>query len=204
MAETDIVTPAPATDVAATTIADPAPLGLAGFAATTFALSAVNAGILPKSVEPLVVPIALFYGGLAQFLAGMWEFRKGNTFGATAFGTFGAFWMALALFMWEFAGKIPPAQAATATGMFLLVFTIFTVIILVAALKTNTALIVTLTLLLITFIALDIAELGGSAGAGVIGGWLGLVTAVVAWYTAMAGVCAATFGRPVLPVGARA
>ena len=74
-------------------IADPAPLGLAAFALTTFLLSFVNAGLLPASVEPVVFGLALAYGGLAQFAAGMWEFTKGNTFGATAFTSYGAFWL---------------------------------------------------------------------------------------------------------------
>ena len=106
-------------------IADPAPLGLVGFAATTFVLSFVNAGLVNAGVLYAVLPLALFYGGLAQFIAGMWEFRKGNTFGATAFPTYGAFWMAFAFYVWFFAGKITDAAVAnTATGMFLLMFTI--------------------------------------------------------------------------------
>ena len=74
-------------------IADPAPLGLAAFALTTFILSVVNAGIIPATVEPVVFGLALVYGGIGQLLAGMWEFAKGNTFGATAFSSYGAFWI---------------------------------------------------------------------------------------------------------------
>jgi hypothetical protein len=95
-------------------IADPGPLGLAGFAATTFVLSSANAGLVSAAIVPVVLPLALFYGGLAQLLAGMWEFRKNNTFGATAFGTYGAFWLAFAFYIWQFAGKIPAADAASA------------------------------------------------------------------------------------------
>src|SRR5580692_223889 len=72
-------------------VADPAPLGLAGFALTTFVLSVVNAGLLPKPGEPVVLGLAFAYGGLAQFCAGMWEFKRNNTFGATAFTSYGAF-----------------------------------------------------------------------------------------------------------------
>jgi succinate-acetate transporter protein len=77
-------------------IADPGPLGLAGFATTTFALSSVNAGLfVGKGAEGTWLPLALIFGGGVQLLAGMWEFKKGNTFGSTAFSTFGAFWIAL-------------------------------------------------------------------------------------------------------------
>lgn len=181
-------------------IADPGPLGLAGFAATTFVLSAVNAGIIPKSVEPVVLPLALFYGGLAQLLAGMWEFRKNNTFGATAFGTYGAFWLAFAFYVWQFADKIPASDASTATGWFLLVFTIITGYLAVASLRTSVALIAVFVLLFLTFLFLTIGELAGASGIGKVGGVIGLITAVVAWYTSFAIVLNSTFKKTVLPV----
>jgi len=187
-------------------IADPGPLGLAGFAATTFVLSSANAGIVPAAIVPVVLPLALFYGGLAQLLAGMWEFKRNNTFGATAFGTYGAFWLAFAFYVWQFAGKIPAANAATATGMFLLVFTIFTAYMAIAALRTNVALVLVFAFLFLTFLFLTIGELGNSTGAGKLGGWLGLITAVLAWYTSFAVVLNSTFKRtvlPTLPLGAR-
>ncbi|WP_020497212.1 acetate uptake transporter [Sciscionella marina] len=180
-------------------IADPGPLGLAGFAATTFVLSLVNAGLVPKSVEPVVLPLALFYGGLAQLLAGMWEYRKNNTFGATAFGTYGSFWLAFALFVWVFSAKIPENEAAVATGLFLLVFTIFTAYMTIGALKTNAALLAVFFFLFLTFLFLTIGEFGAEA-LGKIGGWLGLLTAILAWYTSFAGILKATFKRDVLPV----
>ncbi|GAA3529214.1 GPR1/FUN34/YaaH family transporter [Amycolatopsis ultiminotia] len=188
---------APASDSAP--IADPGPLGLAGFAATTFVLSAVNAGLIPKSVEPVVLPLALFYGGVAQLLAGMWEFRKNNTFGATAFGTYGAFWLAFAFYVWQFADKIPAADAATATGVFLLVFTIFTAYMTIASLRTTAVLVGVFVLLFLTFLFLTIGELGSASTAGTIGGWLGLATAVVAWYGSFAVVTNTTAGRTILP-----
>jgi succinate-acetate transporter protein len=181
-------------------IADPGPLGLAGFAATTFVLSAVNAGLVPKAVEPVVLPLALFYGGLAQLLAGMWEFRKNNTFGATAFGTYGAFWLSFAFYVWQFADKIPAADASTATGWFLLVFTIFTGYMAVASLRTSVALVAVVGLLFLTFLFLTIGEFSGAAGIGKFGGWLGLITAVIAWYTSFAIVLNSTFKKTVLPV----
>lgn len=181
-------------------IADPGPLGLAGFAATTFVLSLVNAGVVPKAVEPVVLPLALFYGGLAQLLAGMWEFRKNNTFGATAFTTYGAFWLAFAFYVWQFASKIPEANASTATGLFLLVFTIFTAYMAIASLRTSGALVAVFVLLFLTFLFLTIGELGSADGIGKLGGWIGVITAIVAWYTSFAVVLNSTFKKTVLPV----
>jgi uncharacterized protein len=185
---------------AVASIADPGPLGLAGFAGTTFVLSAINAGLVPKTIEPAVLPLALFYGGIAQLLAGMWEFRKNNTFGATAFGTYGAFWLAFAFYVWQFAGKIPAADAGTATGMFLLVFTIFTGYMAIASLRTNAVLVAVFVLLFLTFLFLTIGELADAQGMGTVGGWLGLLTSVAAWYGSFAVVVNSTFRRTVMPM----
>ncbi|MGH3438824.1 MAG: acetate uptake transporter [Sciscionella sp.] len=193
-------TEAPALDAGAH-IADPGPLGLAGFASTTLILSLVNAGVVGSGTEiSAVVALAFFYGGLAQLLAGMWEFRKGNTFGATAFPTFGAFWIAFASFVVFFAPSVPKAEAATATGMFLLVFLIVTAYLTVAALRTNAALLGVFVLLTLTYLFLVLAELGGVESLGKVGGWLGVATAIVAFYTSFAGVVNATWKRVVLPV----
>lgn len=185
---------------AADAISDPGPLGLAGFAATTLVLSFVNAGIVDKSVAFAVLPLALFYGGLGQFMAGMWEFRKGNTFGSTAFSTYGAFWLAFAFYEWFFAAKVAPSAAGTATGLFLLVFAVVTVYLTVAALRTTGAVLAVFVLLSLTFIFLTIGELAGASAMGKLGGWIGIVTAVVAFYTSFAGVVNSTFKRVVLPV----
>ncbi|HEY4455566.1 MAG TPA: acetate uptake transporter [Pseudonocardiaceae bacterium] len=181
--------------------ADPAPLGLVGFAATTFVLSFVNAGLVNDAVLYAVLPLALFYGGLAQFVAGVIEFRRGNTFGATAFPTYGAFWMAFAFYIWFFAGKITDAAAAnTATGMFLLVFTIVTAYLAVAAVRTSGAVLVVFILLALTFLFLTLGKFANSDGLTHIGGWIGIVTAVAAFYTSFAVVTNATWKRTVLPV----
>src|SRR3954447_21836983 len=117
-------------------IADPGPLGLAAFAATTFVLSVFNAHIVKDaSLEAVVLPLALFYGGFAQLLAGMWEFKKANTFGATAFASFGAFWLAywfLVRFT-TFPSDVPGNSAEHAVATFLLGWTIFTAYMTVAA-----------------------------------------------------------------------
>src|SRR5919201_5541672 len=107
-------------------VADPAPLGLAGFALTTFVLSAHNAGLFGEVANTVVVGLAIFYGGLAQFMAGMWSFRRGNTFTATAFTTYGAFWLALGTFLVLILVKqVKAADVPTSLGWFLLAFAIF-------------------------------------------------------------------------------
>ncbi|MGH9066082.1 MAG: acetate uptake transporter, partial [Acidimicrobiales bacterium] len=113
-------------EVPAPAIADPGPIGLAGFAMTTFVLSVFNAGIFSTSLEPVVFPIAFFYGGMVQLLAGMWEFRKNNTFGALAFSSYGAFWISFGLYAVMFLPGLPAASAAQATGLFLTVWGFFT------------------------------------------------------------------------------
>jgi len=186
-------------DEGAAAIADPAPLGLAAFALTTFVLSLVNAKLIPAGTEPVVLGLALAYGGLAQLLAGMWEFRRGNTFGATAFGSFGAFWLSFWAFVTFYADKVPAADAGKATGWFLIAWGIFTTLMFLASLRTTIGLVALFALLAATFYVLGAGALGGSSGVTQFGGYLGIVTAAVAWYCCVAGVLASTFGKPVLP-----
>jgi succinate-acetate transporter protein len=179
-------------------IADPGPLGLAGFAGTTFFLSAVNAGLLPKTVEGAVFGLAIFYGGIAQLLAGMWEFTKGNTFGALAFSSYGAFWLSF----WYLVTHLPKASAADlnkAIGTYLLIWTIFTVYMFIASMRTSGAIMAVFLLLALTFLFLCIGAYSGTAGMTKVGGWLGLATAVVAWYASLAGVFNSTAKRAALP-----
>jgi uncharacterized protein len=180
-------------------IADPGPLGLAGFAMTTFVLSVFNAGMLPKTLEATVLGLALFYGGAAQFLAGMWEFRKGNTFGALAFSSFGAFWLSFWFYVSRIAPTLPAGDAHKATGVFLLSWTIFTAYMTVASLRTTGAVAAVFVALTLTFLFLTIGAFGNTTGMTKVGGYLGLVTAVVAWYASFAGVTNSTFKRTVLP-----
>ena len=185
-------------------IADPGPLGLAGFALTTFVLSTFNAGLLPKELEAVVLPLALFYGGLAQLLAGMWEFRKNNTFGALAFTSYGAFWLSFAAYVKFVAGGLPAESAHSATGLFLLAWTIFTLYMLIGSAKTNTALFLTFIVLEVTFVFLTLGAFMSSSTLSTIGGWLGLVTAFLAWYVSAAGLLNPMYKRTLLPTGPRA
>jgi succinate-acetate transporter protein len=181
-------------------IADPGPLGLAGFAMTTFVLSMFNAHLVRASGEPVVFGLALAYGGIAQVLAGMWEFRTGNTFGALAFSSFGAFWLSLFVFEVFFAGSIPAADVGHAAGLYLWAWAIFTTYMFVASLRTTGAVALVFILLAITFVLLAIGASGGHETITHWGGYLGLATAAAAWYASFAAVTNSTFGRTVLPV----
>lgn len=182
------------------TIADPAPLGLAAFALTTFVLSTFNAGLVDAKGEPIVLGLALAYGGVAQLLAGMWEFSKGNTFGATAFSSYGAFWISFWAYVAFFAEKIPEANRGSAVGLYLIAWGIFTTYMWVASFRTTAAVSLVFLLLAITFFVLGIGDAGGNDTISKLGGWIGLATAVAAWYASFAGVTNFTFGRELLPV----
>jgi uncharacterized protein len=194
-------TPMPADRIPGAHIADPAPLGLGAFALTTFMLSVVNAGWLPSTVEPVVFGLALAYGGIAQFGAGIWEFAKGNTFGATAFCSFGAFWVSF----WWLTGHTDLSgasadDAAHGVGWYLLIWGIFTLYMTVAALRVSGAVLAVFVLLTLTFFVLAWGEFATSTGIHKFGGYLGLLTAVAAWYASFAGVTAFTWKRQLAPV----
>jgi len=182
------------------TPADPGPLGLAAFAMTTFVLSMFNSQIVSANGEPVVFGLAFAYGGIAQVLAGMWEFRTGNTFGALAFTSFGAFWLSLFVYEVFFVGSIPEADAGHAIGLYLWAWAIFTTYMFVASLRTTGAVALVFLLLAITFVLLAIGASGAHEDVTKFGGYVGLATAAAAWYASFAGVTNSTFGRTVLPV----
>jgi len=194
-------TPVPAPAASGITIADPAPLGLAAFALTTFVLSMFNSNLVGGGGEPIVFGLALMYGGIAQILAGMWEFRSGNTFGATAFTSYGAFWLSFWAYVQFYAGDVAKADAGHAVGLYLIAWGIFTAYMLIASLRTTRALAIVFSLLLVTFLLLGLGDAGGNADLSKLGGYLGIVTAIGAWYCSFAGVAKSTFGRSILPVG---
>ena len=181
------------------TPANPAPLGLAGFAMTTFVLSMTNANWVSGTDLPVVLGLALAYGGIAQLLAGMWEFRAGNTFGALAFSSFGGFWISYWLLVTFNVGQIPAAHVGHALGLYLWAWAIFTAYMTVAALRVSGAVLLVFVLLTVTFILLAIGNDGGSMTTIHWGGYLGIATAIAAWYASFAGVVNSTFGKTVAP-----
>jgi succinate-acetate transporter protein len=189
-------------------VADPAPLGLAAFALTTFMLSGHNATFIP---DVLWVGLALFYGGAIQLLAGMWEFRNRNVFGSTAFSTYGGFWLGLGISVvlietTKLGGGLKGPDLDNGLAWFLLSFAIFNTYMMLWALRVNVAVFAVFLTLEITEILLTIGFFkvahGGSPWMLHAGGWAGIVTAGVAWYTSAAGVVNGMSVRPVLPVGA--
>jgi len=187
---------------AASPIADPAPLGLAAFALTTFLLSASNAGWMTHATGNAWLGYAFAYGGLGQLLAGMWEFRNRNVFGATAFSTYGGFWIGLGLWVLLVAPKAPsPAAANHDIAWILLAFAIFNTYMLLWSTQVNAAVFGVFLTLELTEIILFIGLFTNSSGTVKFGGYVGVLTAVDAWYTSAAGVANGMGGRLRVPVG---
>jgi uncharacterized protein len=182
--------------------ADPAPLGLGAFALTTFLLSAANANWMTKATGDAWLGYAFAYGGLIQLLAGMWEFRNRNVFGATAFSTYGGFWIGLGLWALLVA---PNAKSAAAAGhdvaWILLSFAIFNTYMLLWSTQVNAAVFGVFLTLEATEVILFIGNFAGNTNIVKIGGYVGVVTAAVAWYTSAAGVINGMRGSVFLPVG---
>jgi succinate-acetate transporter protein len=182
------------------TIADPAPLGLTAFAVTLFVFSMFNADLLNRSGEPIVLGLALAYGGIAQLLAGMWEFRRGNTFGAVAFGSYGAFWLSFWLLEQFFAGRIPGAERGSAIALFYVSWAIVTALLWVASTRTTAVVSLMLFLLTLSYLMLGIGDAGAHSELVTIGGWFGLASAATALYAAFASVINSTVERTLLPL----
>ena len=207
----DRITAAETTTAAAVSpIADPAPLGLAAFALTTFLLSAANAGWMTKATGDAWVGYALAYGGVVQLLAAMWEFRNKNVFGTTIFGSYGGFWIGLGLWVILVARNAPASPALKAVyaaqttkdlGWILLGFAIFNTYMLLISTQTNVAIFSALLLLEATEIILFVGFFTGNTSTIKAGGYVGVVTALIAWYTSAAGVTNGLGGRIKMPVG---
>ncbi len=180
-------------------LANPAPLGLFGFALTTWLLSMVNTGLLPPTTVPLVLAMAFAYGGTAQFAAGLMEMATGNTFGFVAFCSYGAFWWSFALFVEFFASGV----TGPAVGWYLLVWGAFTFVMWIATFALARAVFLIFLSLWITFLLLGLKDLLAMPTLGMIGGYFGLLTALLAFYLGAADVINAAHGKTVLPTGAR-
>ena len=179
-------------------LANPAPLGLFGFATTTWLLSMVNSGLLPPTTVPLVLAMAFAYGGTAQFAAGLMEMARGNSFGFTAFCSFGAFWWSFALFVEFFGANV----TGPAIGWYLLVWGAFTFAMWIGTFALNRALFLIFGALWITFGLLGLKNLLGIPVLGTLGGYGGLITAALAFYLGAAEIINEAHGHDLLPIGA--
>ncbi|KAI8071703.1 GPR1/FUN34/yaaH family-domain-containing protein [Gongronella butleri] len=199
---------APPAPVAGPTIANPGPLGLAAFALTTFVLSLHNAGAGLSATGPsaVVIGLAFFYGGLVQLLAGMWEFRTGNTFGATAFSSYGGFWLSFGFTVLPGTGVIDAYKGDVATleqslAIYLLAWAIATLLLLIACHRSNVGMIALFTCLFITFVLLAAAKFQNSLTTQIAGGAFGVITAFIAWYISLSGLLTPESSYFTLPVG---
>ena len=182
--------------------ANPAPLGLIGFGLTTVLLSSINAGLLPVAGEPVVIPLAMAFGGTAQLIAGIMEFKTGNVFGATAFTSYGAFWWWFA-FLLLFAGNhwIDISAAGPTLGVALLLWGVLTLYLWISTFRMAKTLFLIFLTLWVTFALLGLGAIQGNASLGQLGGWLGLVCGCLALYRSFGIVTNTTFGRQVVPLG---
>jgi hypothetical protein len=183
--------------------ADPVPLGLFGFAVTTAALSWILLWILPKTDLPVVLPLAVFFGGGAQLLAGMWAFAEHNAFAAAAFTGYGAFWLSFWLLNSVFLKQIPVAARPGAQELYLLLWGMFTFFLWIASFRVSVAVNLVLALLVPAYVLIGIGTDANSATVIHIGAGFGLACAVMAAYTAFAHVWNRTVGQTVVPLGAR-
>lgn len=179
--------------------ANPGPLGLCGFALTTWLLSLINGGFFDAQNLGLVFGMAFAFGGTAQIIAGMFEFKKGNTFGFTAFISYGAFWWSWALFVIFFKGNVAPQFV----GWYLAVWGTFTLMMFLASFSKPRALQTIFFFLTLTFYALAIGDATENHSIVNVGGYLGLVTALCAFYLAAAEMLIDSYGREVLPIGSK-
>ncbi len=183
--------------------ANPAPLGLLGFGMTTVLLNLHNAGLLDAASLGMIFSMGIFYGGLAQIFAGMWEMKKGNTFGATAFTSYGLFWLSLvALKLFPVFGWTAPASA-TALAAYLAMWGLFTLFMTVGALNLNRALVVVFASLTVLFFLLALGDATGIGTVTTIAGYEGIFCGFSAIYLAIAEVLNEVYGRVVLPIGAK-
>jgi succinate-acetate transporter protein len=179
--------------------ANPAPLGLLGFGMTTVLLNLHNAGYFGMS--SMILAMGIFYGGMAQVFAGWMEWKKGNTFGTTAFMSYGLFWLTLVFLI--VAPKVGWADAATSGGMiaYLFMWGLFTFFMWIATLKHSRALQVVFLTLVVLFWLLALGDATGNAAVKTFTGYEGILCGLSAIYLAVAQVLNETYGRTVLPVG---
>ncbi|KAI0344307.1 Gpr1 family protein [Trametopsis cervina] len=171
-------------------VGNPGPLGLFSFASTTLILSFYNTGVRGIVTPNVVIGMSLFVGGLAQLLAGMWEFAAGNTFSATAFTSYGGFWLSFGALYIPGSGILAaysdPAELDSALAIYLITWFVVTFLLLIGALRRSICMIALLTFLSLTFMLLAISKFQGSVAINKAAGALGVVTALIAYYIGLA------------------
>ena len=181
-------------------LANPAPLGLMGFGMTTVLLNIHNAGIY--ALGSMILAMGIFYGGLAQIIAGILEYRKGNTFGVTAFSSYGLFWLTLVGLI-IIPNVVPGIDAPSSTAMasYLFMWGLFTFLMFISTLKHNKALQFVFASLTILFWLLALGDFTGNTTITVVAGYEGIICGLSAIYLAMAEVINETYGKEIVPVG---
>lgn len=187
--------------MSSTRIANPGPLGLLGFGMTTILLNIHNAGFFPMA--SVILSMGIFYGGIAQIIAGIFEFKKGNTFGATAFTSYGFFWISLVGIMVMPSMGFGVETSHEFLAVYLALWGIFSFFMFIATLKANIALSAVFFLLVILFALLVIGNATGNATILKFAGYEGILCGAVAFYLAMAEVLNEQYGRTILPIGER-
>jgi uncharacterized protein len=196
----DAALPAVTTPASVSALADPGAWAVTAFATTSFMLGMYNAGLINAKGSAIVIPVALFFGGLVQIIVAVLEILRGNLFGAVVFGTYGPFWVILGVLETLYLTSIPASAINSALSLFLAMFAVLTFYFTVASLRTDAVLVAILALIFIGLVLLSIGAGTGTAGFTKAGGWVTLAFAVLAWYHAAGDVIGFTFGRRVLPV----
>jgi len=194
-----MVTTRPAIPLAAR-LADPVPLGLAGFGLTTFMLSMIEVGLVGKSALPVVLGSALAYGGLLQLLAGMWAFVRHNTFAAVALGSYGAFWISFWALNSFYLKQIPTGEQASALGLFLISWAVFSFYMWIVSFRVNLGVMLVFLTLWPAYLLIGLGTVNASSIITHIGGAFGIATALIAWYVSFAETLHNTVGRGLMPL----
>lgn len=182
-------------------LANPGPLGLLGFGMTTILLNIHNAGFFPLS--SVILSMGIFYGGIAQFIAGLIEYKKGNTFGATAFTSYGMFWISLVGLLFLPTMGLAEATSAEFLGVFLAIWGVFTFFMFLGTFKANFVLQFVFGSLTVLFALLAIGNITGNAALLKFAGFEGIICGASAFYLAVAEILNEQYGKTVLPIGQR-
>lgn len=182
-------------------MANPGPWAVTAFATTSFMLGMYQTHLLDNAGVSIVLPAALFFGGLVQIIVAIMEFTRGNLFAGAVFGTYGPFWVMFGAFETLYAAGVPAVQLNDATSLFLAVFAVITFYLAIASLRTDLVLAVIIWLIFAGLVVLSVGAGANNVDVTEGGGWIVLAFAVLAWYYAAGDIIEFTFGRKVLPFG---